>query len=353
MRKSKSRGSSSPKRDRRAANRGEEFVAVVVVASGSDSGEQPKRRALPKSATERIEALRSAGINVDNLIAMKGANGGEYVASNHNGVFSILNDDDPIYNQIIQQGTVPNRRLFRRWVMAQMFHMLSATSYHSKELIGVTEMIHRLGYEYQWKMLLNELYAQAKMEKRDFSSFAERNRWFNSDVTVAMAEEYLTQLKKYVGALKERKCKGIPYKRIGGRDIFVEDLDYKLYNPISKAIDSIRRAKSIIQLHNAVKRFNEIRRKMSYDTPQSRAWIDAYKGSGAFFTMQNLIRFHGCVAYNDAGRRLNKAQSLTFIEQKANLYCNGGGWRLLAVLKKMLEDNDIDIKAKQAEWRKK
>jgi hypothetical protein len=35
------------------------------------------------------------------------------------------------------------------------------------------------------------------------------------------------------------------------------------------------------------------------------------------------------------------------------MYRNGDGWRLLAVLKKMLEDNGIDLKRKMAEWRKK
>ena len=73
----------------------------------------------------------------------------------------------------------------------------------------------------------------------------------------------------------------------------------------------------------------------------------------SFFTMQNLIRFHGCVAYDDAGKRLDKYQSLAFITTKAKMYRNGDGWRLLAVLKKMLEDNGIDLKRKMAEWRKK
>lgn len=72
----------------------------------------------------------------------------------------MLDDSDPIFDQITSQGTVPNRRLFRRWVMAQMFHMMSETAYRSKEPLGVTEMIHQFGYEYQWKMLMDELYAR-------------------------------------------------------------------------------------------------------------------------------------------------------------------------------------------------
>ena len=51
--------------------------------------------------------------------------------------------------------------------------------------------------------------------------------------------------------------------------------------------------------------------------------MDAYKGAGAFFTMQNLIRFHGCTAIDDSGRRLDKYQSLAFLSAKAEEYKNG------------------------------
>lgn len=229
---------------------------------------------------------------------------------------------------------------------------MSYTSYRSKEPLGVTEMIHHLGYEYQWKMLLNELYAQMKMEYKDPESFVERNRWFNINVVAAMANDYIAQLRERVDALKVRKCKGIPYKHVCGRNIFVSDLECKLYNPLEIAKTRIRMAKNSAQLYNAAKNFNDIRIKMPSNTTQSRIWVDAYKGAGAFFTMQNLIRFHNCVAYDDAGNRLDKVQSLDFLLIKAEMYKNGEGWRLLAVLKKMLADNNIDIKKKMASWRK-
>ena len=92
---------------------------------------------------------------------------------------------------------------------------------------------------------------------------------------------------------------------------------------------------------------------MRHDTPQSKAWVDAYKGAGAFFTMQNLIRFHGCTLIDDNGKRLDKYRSLAFLSLKAETYSYGNGWRLLALLKNMLDDNGIDIKKKMAEWRKK
>ena len=338
-----------------------EFTAVATVI-GRNSGlgivypkvaGQNKPTKQPKTAQERIDALRNAGVDVGNLFAMHGANGGDYVASNRNGMLTILEDNDPIFNHIIEQGTVPNKRLFRRWVMAQMFHMMSYTPYRSKEPEGVTYMIHRLGYEYQWKMLMDELHAQMKMEGRDIANFSDRNRWFNADVVVKMANDYVSELKKHVETMKVRKCKGTPYKRIKSCNIFVSDLHKKIYNPLNMAIIRIGQAKSASQLYIAAKKFNDLRIKMAWDTAQSNAWVDAYKGSGAFFTMQNLIRFHNCIAIDDAGKPLDKSQSLAFLSVKAEMYKDGEGWRLLAVLKKMLSDNNIDIKRKMAEWRKR
>lgn len=306
-----------------------------------------------KTAQERIEALRAAGVNVDNLFAMQGANGGDYVASNKDGRLAILDNDDPIFKYIASQGTIPNRRLYRRWIMAQMFSMMSYVPHGQKRPAGVTDMIHRLGYEYQWKMLMNELYAQMKMVAKDPENFADRNRWFNAGVVVAMASDYISQLKTRVNTLQVKKCKGIPYKHIGNRNIFVAELQAELYSPLHLAMMRIAQAKNAAQLYNTAKMFDDMRVKMAWDTPQCKEWVDAYKGSGAFFTMQNLIRFHDCVAIDDAGNYLDKFQSLAFISVKAEMYKDGEGWRLLAVLKKMLDDNGINIRKKMAEWRKR
>lgn len=326
-------------------------LAIAVHEVAVDTDNTPTK--LTKTAVERIEALRNVGVDVSNLFAMRGANGGEFIASNKEGELTILSDDDPIFQYISRQGTVPNRRLFRRFVMAQMFHMLSYAPYGECKPVGVTEMIHRLGYDYQWKMLLNELRAQMKMEGRDVVNFTDRNRWFNAGVVEAMAQDYIKLLSKHVAALQIKKCKGVPYKHVGGCNIFVDDLYSKLYYPLDKALSCIKYAKNATQLYNAAKQFNDLRIRLSPGTPQCKEWVDAYKGSGAYFTMLNLIRFHGCVLINDKGKRLNKEQSMAFLWDKAEMYCNGEGWRLLAMLKKMLDDNGIDVKKKMEEWRKR
>lgn len=330
---------------------GTELISAKVMYPQSSVEQTYPKPSL--TAKERIETLSRAGVDVTNLFAMQGANGGEHIVSIKDDTLSILRDDDPIFRYIAEQGTVPNHRLHRRWVMAQMFHMLSFVPSGKCEPVGVTEMIHRLGYEYQWKMLLNELYAQMNMQDRDTTNFKDRNRWFNAKVVEAMAQDYVAKLKERIDALPEKKCKEIPYKRIGGRDIFVSDLQAKLYNPLRMASLRIGQAKNASQLYNAVKKFNDMRVRMNSETSQCKAWVDAYKGSGAFFTMQNLIRFHGCTAIDDEGNRLDKWQSLTYLSEKAEMYKNGEGWRLLAMMKKMLKDNNIDIQKKMREWRKR
>lgn len=335
----------------------EQQTIAVGVIIGKDSGlgtivapaNKPKR-----SAQERIEALRAAGVDVSNLFAMQGANGGECIACNKDGNLSILDDNDPIFQYIVEHGTVPNRKLFRRWVMAQMFYMMAAEENKKHCPVGVTGMIHRLGYEYQWKMLLNELNAQVKMvQHNDKENFEDRHRWFNQTIAMQLASHYIKVLKEFINAKPEKRCKGVPYKTIAGKHIFVSDLQSKIYNKFHMALYPIKNAKTLDQLCNAVKKFNDMRIKLPWETEQCAAWVDAYKGSGAYFTLQNMIRFHNCVIVDDTGKSLDKVLSLQFIKAKSVMYCNGNGWRMLAVLKKCLEDNNIDVKKKIKSWRKR
>lgn len=302
------------------------------------------------SAKERIEALKNAGVDVSNLFAMTGANGGDFIASNRNGNLEILSDDDPIFQYLATSGTVPNRKLFRRWVMAQMFHMLSVKNGATNEPIGFTNILHRRGYEYSWKQLQDELYAQVKMHQHDdIENFIDRNHFFNKHVAYAMAMHYIKELKKIVNNKKVKKCKGVPYVTIGGRHIFKTDVHKKLYSPLLNLAWAINSSQNPEALFYAVQNFNKQREKLNWNTPQCPKWVDAYKGAGAYFTLQNMIRFHGCFLWNDENQRLSKSQSLVFLDQKAGTYAQEG-WRLLGLLKKAITDNNIEIEAKVASW---
>ncbi len=305
-----------------------------------------------KTAQQRIEALRAAGVDVSHLFAMTGANGGECIASNADGNLRILQDDDPIFEYIVTAGTVNNKHLFRRWVMAQMFHMLTEKDYHGR-VRGFTDALHRRGYDYTWTMVVKELYAQMKMwQNGDKENFAIRHLFFNANVVGAMARFDIAELRKAVATRKIKKCKGVPYVTLQRGNYFVADLEKKVFAPLEKLADDIARAKNITALYYATRAYDTAKFNVKWDTPQCPKWVDAYKGAGAYYTLQNMIRFHKCYLWDERNKRLTKEQSLYRLDQLAEEYKNEG-WRLLGVLKKALKDNNVDIEQKIASWRKK
>lgn len=82
----------------------------------------------------------------------------------------------------------------------------------------------------------------------------------------------------------------------------------------------------------------------------SPVFKDAYKGAGAYFTMKNLILFHKA-SFKNGCIKLGQKKSMAMLENKANEYKNEG-WRLFGVMKKLIEDNNIDIVKKMREWKK-
>lgn len=305
-------------------------------------------------ATEKIEALRKAGVNVDNLFSMKGSSGQEIIARMENGNLSVVPDNDPIFTAIIGRGTVPNRRLFRRWVMSQVFHMLNYKSYRGNAT-GFIAALEAKGYKYQWKMVVEEMRVQAKLAVEDPENYALRNRWFNDGCIIQMANDYLEQLAAHINKLKVRHCKGVPYVKLGGKNVFTADIQTKILNPIIKVMSKIEEADTPRKLYYAVNSFVRTIQNWWFtnDARMAQAFKDAYKGSGAYFTMKNLILFHGA-SFKNGCIKLGQKKSMSMLENKANEYATSQeGWRLFGVMKKLIADSGINIERKMAEWRRK
>ena len=84
------------------------------------------------------------------------------------------------------------------------------------------------------------------MQNGDVDNFRDRNRWFNKRVVLDMAKDYIEKLKKRFEKLKLRKCKGVPYKRINGQNIFVDDFDKKVIKPLLFAVHKIHMPKTLM-----------------------------------------------------------------------------------------------------------
>lgn len=311
-----------------------------AIAIGQDSG----LGTIYMPVSKRGEALKAAGVDPSKYFSIKLPTGVEQLMTyDADGVPVAVKQDDPIVQTILSRGTVPNRTLFRRWILSQVFHGLQSKG-------GFTYWLNCHGYKYQWEMTIEELRVQARLFKNgDMENFYARNRWFNRLLAVRMADDYIAKLKKDALSRKQRKCKGVPYVTVEHVHYFVEDIEKKLIWPLKSARADILAAKTPQALYEAVKAFWHKAPVKFFDYEQCAWWKDAYKGAGAYFTMQNLLRFHGCEFPKDNDFYNARKPSLDCLEKAAKAYAEEG-WRLFGLMKQMLEENHIDISAKMKQW---
>lgn len=304
---------------------------------------------------ERMEKLNNAGVNTNKYFTLNvneaipvGAKIHIVVDKDGNYVPEIVKENDSIFNMIIEDGYVRNTKLHRRFVMAQMFQMLNYVSWDGK-FTGYNDCLKRMyGYDYTLKMMLEEIRVLSKLEVRDAESFNERVHFFNKDVVIAVMEDYLGKLKKYVEALPDRNCKGIPYKRIKRMDVFNADLDKKIYAPVRMHIGAVKYARNYKQIYEVLEKFMRNYIKLSFETPKSKSWIDAYKGAGAYYTLKNLVMFHNCGIKVDKFDVRYGMSAVAFLNGKLDEY-KGEGWRMFALMKKVIADNNFDFKVRMEE----
>ena len=293
---------------------------------------------------DRKQQLERRGIDTSKYFSISSPKGDDILMRwDDNGNPVAVDENDPVIAAIRKAGNVPNRRLFRRWVMAQMFRGLSFQSSYWGN--GFTHWMKTKGYHYTWKQTIEELRVQSVLARNDEENYRMRNRWFNRGMAIAMCNDYIEQLKAYVDARPTHKCKGVPYKKIGSRNVFVSDIENKVFWPLRKALNKVKESTGPFNLYVAMGEFYCAMPLKNAHFKQCYEWQDAFKGSGAYFTMRNLIMFHGanyvgCHGYDESLRKLDEYARVCY------------GYEMLGALKEMIRQNGIDIKAKMAEWRR-
>lgn len=323
-----------------------EFTMTEVANADTQAQSQNTTAPKAKSAAARIAALKAAGVDVSNYFPM----GEEMVVKVVDGVPVQVTDDDPVFASIAEGGHIRNYTLYRRWVMSQMFHMLDRME---RQSVSFNVLLQDKGYHYQWRMLEKELLDQYKMLKhKDKVCYEQRALWFNGSVASYMAFDYIVKLRSYIVKLLSKgahTCKGKPYVRLSSENIFVSDLESKLYSPLRDLALAMRAANGE-RLYRLVVKFNKLMKRLPADTKQSVEFINAYKGSGAYFTMRNMVLFHGA-RFLQGRRNMSEAKSLEYIESKAAEYARTEeGWRMMGVLKQLIADSDMSVSAKIGEW---
>ena len=277
------------------------------------------------------------------------------------------NKDDTRLSEKIRDGKpVKNHRLFRRWIMSQVFHALNEIDLCHGHT-PFTNIVRRRGIRYMADVIQNEVHDMCVILRNgDMAEYSRRYRWWNIGTIERIGDEFIDILQHEIDRLKVRKCKGRPYKRIPGfGDTFVDEIDERVIVPLRNAVDGIVDGRDNIvdgkgnsfedrvsRLCNEIRRFKE---SSAWKIRMPAKFLDCYKGNGAYYTLQNLIQFHDCRLPSDVrvGHEdlVGWHRDLAILEDLADKY-RDAGWQLMGLVKDTISANGIDVAKKIASWSK-
>ena len=319
---------------------------------------------------ERKEILKAAGIDTSKFFSMDVPEGATIIIATPDGKQHVYDKNgnciDAVLNKINDIGYIKEDPHFRRWIMAQTFDILNSGKSVEKYIDW-----YKGGYMYQFEVVSNELKALQKLRGEKYD---ERKQFFTKDVIINLCLEYMRHLKAYVENRPIRNHKGRPYINLPGfgKGVHIKDIEGMVYAPLERALDMMQEAWCVSD-YRFIRGFEEFHKnvikKVTYDKPLNKKWLDAYKGEGAYYTMMGLIKFHNCFVYHHAtkyygGRgektcSYNREDSIKAVKDKAYELDRGRyhywnnmdteWYKLYGMMKEMIADNNFDFKAKMAE----
>lgn len=254
---------------------------------------------------------------------------------------------DPVEESIRNNGYIENNHLYRRWVMAQMLRHFR----NEKDPAAFDHyFVSGKPYMYAWETTLNEMKAMKHLQGEEL---IKRERFFNLDVVKKMANEYNEHVKDYVEKLpvKARVRKGqqefyskIPY----GKEIKRYAQNKEFWAKITEAVNKINEANTYWQMQKAIENFMATC-PMHLKMPKPNAWKNAFKGAGAYYTMDNMIKFHHCRwMLKDYKLMLPLSASLAELEKTVEK-TKGEYYRLYAMMCDFVAYNHFDFDQRMKE----
>lgn len=200
--------------------------------------------------TSRLEALKTAGVDVEKLQGL--------MQTNNSIIINLFKEDDPIIEELSKGGFIHNPELFRRWITAQTFRLL-------KDPAGWTAAVRKhYDIRYVFKQCRRELALLVKLYNKSPNDI--RYNFFT-----------LYDLKRIFSDL-------VDYANAGYfRNTTKEELK-----------DKIMSTSSFVNLLDVIRSYRfKFNSNSTHHLP--REWLNCFKGAGAYYTLQNIIRTHGLI----------------------------------------------------------
>lgn len=224
---------------------------------------------------------------------------------------------------ILSQGFVDDHRLWRRWVMAQMFRTYVNGGMKAFE----DRFFRRKPYHYEWDVAERDVAAVVRMSGYDAES---RGRFFSASVIRSMMEHYANEVDSVIvrdggelttgDRVRNFVAARLPDDRISGDGLLRAVRDFRRKFPTGLTIASPH---------------------CRWQPSKSEAWKNAFMASGAYYTMDNMVKFHGCRLPGPNAKPLDLYGSLESLDKavdSALAMPDGGRW-LMGLLSDVVEMN--------------
>lgn len=253
-----------------------------------------------------------------------------------------VDTNDPLVQEIFANGYVKNEKLHRRWITAQTMRLLGWTdgvmpNHWGKTKDNWTENVKKMyDWQYAWRQVGKELDVIDKLQR--VGETTPRSVFFSDEKISAMLDEYIETVRDYCYNLPKHNCKGVPYIKLNGRNFFVSDIEKKVITPIKKAKRIMENTFLRMYDHHTILRFikSDAYVKLPRGTKLSPTWVDMFKSAGAYYTMENLVKYSGLKLVKDH-ELLDRDTSLQYLQSRVN----DKGFQLLGLLKQSLVKNNF------------
>lgn len=193
-----------------------------------------------------------------------------------------------------------------------------------------------------WKSDLSKYFDSVPVRYIDSVFDRIEAKWGPSAV-IALLRDYIKAVNAEIAGKKPRMHKGKPYVSVFGHNYHFNNVEANLYNPLRELENAFTKADNPKELLLCVRRFHRLCVGSVHKLPQSPAWVDAFKGAGAYFTLRNLVMFHGVLVRGCK----TIDESLRAIDHKSMAKA---GYKMFGMMKETLSFNNFDIQAKRSEW---
>ena len=220
------------------------------------------------------------------------------------------------YNKIMADGNVFNPYLHRRFLPVQYLKMIQdplVVDLRHKCNNFEDALARNYNFQYSINYTKKEVKKLAFLEWSDRVSFEERSCFFSIPSVKTIISDYVNEAIEYIDNIKpvksrKGKNRGFYGKRIKGRGYIAYAGYYEFIGRASVFVDSkevagiknelmafkaqINRVRTYKELSNRLEAFDYV--ILPKNTNKSKAFIDVFKGSGAYYTIKHLIMFEGC-----------------------------------------------------------